>query len=66
MMKNAKMFFRVVALCMVLVFTLSFTTACKPSGGGMVNDLKFDEYGEIIFDGTELTVWSVIGETANA
>lgn len=66
MMKNAKMFFRVVALCMVLVFTLSFTTACKPSGGGMVNDLKFDEYGEIIFDGTELTVWSVIGEPDNA
>lgn len=54
------------ALACVLTFTMAFSVAaCSPKDEGVTDDLKFDEFGDPIFDDVKLNVWSVVGAPDN-
>lgn len=57
-------------LCIMFVMTAVLFSACQPDPIEVIDDLKFDEYGDPIFiddngQGITLNVWSVIGSPDN-
>ncbi len=54
------------AVCAATALTCTLSAACNTGdGNGIVNDLVYDEYGEVVFDNVNLKVWSVIGSPDN-
>lgn len=53
------------ALCAATALTCTFSAACNGDNNQIVDDLVYDEYGEVVFDDINLKVWSVIGSPDN-
>lgn len=53
-------------LCGAMAMSCGVYAACAHgSGVNVVDDLKYDEYGDPVFDNVELKVWSIVGEPDN-
>lgn len=61
-MKNGRIITKVIAAGLAVAFTAGIAAGCGHGSNNVQDDLRFDEFGDPIFEDVNLKVWSIVGD----
>ncbi len=61
-MKRGKLLRNAICMGLAAAFAAGVAAGCAGGPGTVQDDLKFDEFGDPVFENVELKVWSVVGD----